>query len=173
MIDLKGDGELCYDILRNILKDYLDIVTWYRRDSIVQGPLRILVSGSKPYERIEAEKIRYVTIDGSFSDLDTRAKYKSIARVSDPFGKFYRLKWLKTKGSIKYNKLVEQIAIAHAQKREIRFYAAPQNKIWWKIMSDLGGDWVNVDKLGAYKRFYNKMQQQKKRLSAYKVNSSI
>lgn len=173
MIDLKGDGELCYDVLRNILKDYLDIITWYTRDTVIQGPLKILVSGSKPYERIEAEKIRYVTIDGSFSDLDTRSKFKSIARVSDPFGKYYRLKWLKTKGSIKYNKLIEQITTAHAQNREVRFYAAPQNKTWWKLMMDLKGDWVNVDKLAAYKRFYNKIQKEKKRLSAYKVDSAI
>ena len=51
--------------------------------------------------------------------------------------------------------LAEYVSNAHAYGRKIRFWAASNKKKVWKELLDAEVDWINVDKLKKFKRFYS------------------
>lgn len=160
MIDLKGNGRKSYPVLHRILSNYEDIITVYYEDSIKKGPLEICVSGSKPYDLISKEKIRYVTIDGNInSDVYSEMPPTILQRVSDPWGKFFKWRGIGKMPDKQKKMLHELVNNAHKYNREIRFYAAGNNKNLWKELLDAGVDWINVDKLSKYRNFYKKYKK--------------
>lgn len=155
MIDLKGDGRKSYPVLHSILSRYEDILTIYYPDSVHHGPVRICVSGSRPYDLILAQSKRYVTIDGTigpnvYSDLLPT----QLERVSDPYHQFFKWNGIGRMPAKQKKLLQELVKNAHAHGREIRFYAAGNNKKIWRELLDAGVDWINVDDLGKFKSFY-------------------
>ncbi len=43
---------------------------------------------------------------------------------------------------------------AHKDGRKIRFWAMPDNAAVWQKLLDAGVDWMNVDDLKRYRKFY-------------------
>lgn len=157
MIDLKGDGRKSYPVLHRILSGYEDILTVYYEDSVKKGPLQVCVSGSRPYDLICEQKKRYVTIDGNIHyDVYSDLPPDLLQRVSDPYGKFFKWRGI-GKMPAKEKKLLHDLADnAHRFGRQIRFYGAGNNKKVWKELLDAGVDWINVDGLRKYRKFYKK-----------------
>jgi glycerophosphoryl diester phosphodiesterase len=52
-------------------------------------------------------------------------------------------------------KLKSLVEKAHAQKRLIRFWAAPDNEMAWKTLRDAGVDLLNTDDLAGLAKFLN------------------
>jgi alkaline phosphatase len=57
--------------------------------------------------------------------------------------------------------LDELVNLAHAEGRQIRFWAAPETPELWKQFLDLGVDWIHVDDIAAFQKFYLDYQQGK------------
>ena len=51
-------------------------------------------------------------------------------------------------------KLSELVNVAHDHNRQIRFFGLPQNVNVWRELLDAGVDWINVDKLEMFAKFY-------------------
>lgn len=153
MVDLKGDGRKSYPVLREVLKPYKHLLTVYRNDSVIPGPLQINVSGSVPIQMIQDEKERWVTIDGSVSrDLNPEISPMLVQRVSSPYHRFFKWKGI-GKQSLKEKELMDSLANkARMQRKELRFYAAGDNIKLWQALLDAGVYWINVDNL---RKFYD------------------
>jgi glycerophosphoryl diester phosphodiesterase len=162
MIDLKGDGRKSYPVLHSILSRYEDMLTVYSGDSVKHGPVRICISGSRPYDLILDQPKRYVTIDGRidrmvYSDLLPT----ELERVSDPYGRFFKWRGIGKMPEKQKKLLHDLVENAHAYGREIRFYGARNNARIWKMLLDAGVDWINVDDLGKFRQFYRRYEKKK------------
>lgn len=153
MIDLKGDGRKSYPVLREVLKPYKHLLTVYRNDSVISGPLQINISGSAPVQLIRDEAERWVTVDGSVSrDLDPEISPMVVQRVSSPYHRFFKWKGI-GKQPLKEKELMDSLANkARLQQKELRFYAAGNNVKIWQALLDAGVYWINVDDL---RKFYD------------------
>jgi hypothetical protein len=56
-------------------------------------------------------------------------------------------------------KLKSLVEKAHAQKRIIRFWEIPDNKIAWKTLADAGVDLINTDDLSGVAKFFAERKQ--------------
>lgn len=153
MIDFKT-GAGTYEVLKTILKKYEDILTVYRGDSVIhQRSVNILISGNAPYAELEQEDTAFITIDGSVAKMNDTANNRLIKRYSSSWGKYFT--W-KGKGQMPANQkamLINLVTQAHSLKKEIRFYHIPDKTKVWETLINAGVDWINTDKLAAYRKF--------------------
>ncbi|MCX7743073.1 MAG: hypothetical protein N2167_00765 [Flavobacteriales bacterium] len=164
MIDLKGDGNKSYPVLRQLLKPYKHLLTIYRKDSVFPGPIQINISGNVPVDLIRNELERWVTIDGSVSKgLDSIISPMLVQRVSSPYRHFFKWRGM-GKQPPDEKRVMDSLAhIAQLQHKELRFYAAGNNKKVWKALIDAGVYWINVDDLRKFYDFRLNYKPQKNR----------
>lgn len=160
MIDIKQDGETTYDLLKQALTPYKDLLTTYRNDSVISGALEINLSGHCPLALLKEEKERWATADLSIEKgLDSNLSHHLVKRVSSPYRKYFKWRGMGTQPIAEKNKLDSLVALAHTQQKQIRFYAAPNNEKVWTTLLDAGVDWINVNKLKSFNAFmHNRMK---------------
>lgn len=153
MIDFKT-GAGTYAVLKNILKKYEDILTVYKGDSVIyQRAVNILISGNAPYAELQQEDTAFITIDGNLSKMNDTINRKLITRYSSSWSKYFT--W-KGRGEIPATQkavLINFVTQAHSLKKEIRFYHIPDKEKVWQTLMEAGVDWINTDKLAAYRKF--------------------
>lgn len=150
MVDIKRNPEKAYSLLKSLCEKYEDILTVRYRNSLAvkEGPIQILLSGSKPYEALYADSIRYMQLDGGLGDIGNQ-KFgpEIIPRVSTSYrGNF---QW-RGYGKISYKELQflkETVKRAMEDGRELRFWGMPNNLKVLNLMLKEGVHWLNIDRL--------------------------
>lgn len=153
MIDFKT-GAGTYTLLKSILKKYEDILTVYQGDSVIhQRAVNILISGRAPYAELQQEDTALVTIDGNLSAMNDTISRKLITRYSSSWSKYFTWKGRGEIPASQKTMLINLVTQAHYLKKEIRFYHIPDKEKVWQTLIDAGVDWINTDKLAAYRKF--------------------
>lgn len=161
MLDIKQNAAKSYDLLKLLCLKYQHLITTYYpfQDSIAYGKVDILLSGNKPYAEVLNDSVRFMLIDGGLNDINDTVKTSQIApRVSANY--HHHFKW-RGKGAMPQKERQELrilVQKAHADHRKLRFWAMPNNSSVWKVFLDEGVDWINVDKLEDFQKFYWKHQ---------------
>ncbi len=153
LIDIKSKAEPTYLALRELLKKYAKIFTKVENGKVTQGAVTAVLSGNRPFETVEKQKVRWVAMDGRPSNLDSKKPAHFIPLISERWGKLF--KW-RGKGPFpeeEQKKLKSIIKKAHAKKRRVRFWATPEDPIVWKVLLDHKVDHINTDKLEALRKF--------------------
>ena len=157
MIDLKRNAAQGYASIRKLAMEYESLFTiWYpNQDSVKYGPVELLVSGHKPWKQLLFDSIRYMRIDGGLGQIgDTLYKVELAPRVSARYGSQFKWRGKGAMPAIESEKLKALVRAAHADGRQIRFWAMPNNLKVWQAMRDAGVDWLNVDKIRRLKRWH-------------------
>lgn len=155
MLDIKRQSTLAYQQLRRLCQKYEHLLTVHYPDSTKKGALQVILSGNKPYELVYNDSVRYMLIDGSLGIVgDSLYTAGVVPRVSASYGS--QFKW-RGKGDMPAKQLEKLQAIvqkAHADNRRVRFWAMPNNERVWRTFLDAGVDWMNVDDLKRFKKFW-------------------
>jgi glycerophosphoryl diester phosphodiesterase len=157
MIDIKRDGAEAYALLRQLCQKYQHLITHYfpKNDSVSYGKVDILLSGHKPYAQVLVDSVRYMLIDGSLSDIGHPERSAVIApRVSAAYHSLFKWRGIGQMPEHENKKLKNIVEKAHKDGRKVRFWAMPNNAAVWRTMHDAGVDWMNVDNLKRYRKFY-------------------
>ncbi|CAN5442120.1 phosphatidylinositol-specific phospholipase C/glycerophosphodiester phosphodiesterase family protein [soil metagenome] len=153
MIDFKDEGEKTYQVLKPILERYKEMLTVTGLGA-KNGYVHILISGDKPYTSVAKETTRLVSLDYKFEFCREHADDTFITRSSDTYKKYFtwngqgEMPW---KEKLMLDELINQ---AHAEGRQIRFWAGPETPELWKLFLDMGVDWIHVDDIKAFQKFY-------------------
>lgn len=155
MIDIKTSADPTYAKLKEILDRYKDILAVYSHDSLIKaGPIHILLSGSKPYDKLLSEQTSYATLDGDIKNIK-EPKYRStITRYSDPWGLYFTWTGVGPIPEEEKERLDTLVRDIHQQGKQIRFYGAPDKEAVWRVLLNAHVDWVSTDKLKEYAHFY-------------------
>jgi hypothetical protein len=89
MIDLKSDKVSTYRALVEIFSNYKGMIEWYRGDSVVSGPVRVVLSGNPPIELMQSESERYFSVDGRFELWNKDYTSELMPRVSASYWQFF------------------------------------------------------------------------------------
>ena len=155
MIDVKRNAAEAYRLLKTLGEKYTDLVTIRYKDSdfIKEGPLELLVSGSKPYDELLKDSIRYMQIDGGFGNIgDSKFNSDLVPRVSSSYGGHFRWRGRGEMPEKELASLRDLLKRAHADGRQVRFWAMPNRLKVWELMCGEGVDWLNVDRIKKLKR---------------------
>lgn len=151
MIEFKNDGELCYVKLKEIIEKYKPLFC----DRMGKGgPIKILITGNKPWKTLLQGNEQFVTADGDIKQIAESTPAYIIERVSDPYTNHFTWRGRGKMPKAQKEKLLELVKVAHYHGRQIRFYSLPQNERVWAALLDAGVDWINVDKLEKFATFY-------------------
>ncbi len=156
MVDLKSEKVATYLALRDIFKNYLDMIEWYNDYEVVAGPVKVVLSGGPPIDLIQKQAKRYFSVDGSVEQWGEDYPAELMPRASTNYRTYF--KWY-GKGEIpadELHKMRDLIQLAHSKNRKIRFWGCPNSIEVWKRLMDEGVDWINVDDLQGFNAFYRK-----------------
>lgn len=154
MIDFKTSGAETYAQLKKVLKNYEDLITIYKNDSVIQQrAINILISGNSPAPQLLKEDSAFATLDAGMQSMENTSVSKVSTRFSSAWETYFM--W-RGKGNIPVKekmKLDSLVAKAHQLKKEIRFYHIPDKPVVWQTLLAAGVDWINTDKLEEFRKF--------------------
>lgn len=153
LIDVKTEPITTYFALRDVLKQYQNILTTFSTGSRIPKAVRAIISGNRAQPVMASETTRYAAIDGRLADLNSNVSPNLIPLISDSWANNFT--W-RGQGSIpieERRKLRQFVSTAHAQGRDIRFYAAPDNILMWRELLNANIDLINTDNLAGLQKF--------------------
>ena len=153
MIDIKSNAELTYAALREVLKNYADILTRFESNRIHTNAVIAILSGNRALATARAEPIRFAAIDGRLPDLESNPPAAFMPLVSDEWTKYFKWRGVGPLPNDERAKLRELANRAHAQGRRLRLWSTPDNPAGWKEQRDGGADLINTDKLAELEAF--------------------
>ena len=121
-----------------------------------QGWMKIVISGSRPLPVDFRYYPSYIFFDDDLRQKHTTESWSRVGLVSLPFPRIS--KW-NGKGRINPRdkaKLRHVIDSTHAAGKQIRFWAAPDNRRSWKLQKKLRADLIGTDKVTELARYLKK-----------------
>lgn len=147
LIDIKGDAEPTYRVLREALEPYRKLLTRYERGKVLPGAVSIILSGNRPRALLEAETNRLVALDGRLTDLGTGASPALVAWISDNWQLNFKWRGTGPLSSEERSRLTDLVRRAHAEGFRLRFWAIPDTPAAWTELRQAGVDLINTDHL--------------------------
>jgi hypothetical protein len=158
LIDLKTAAEPTYRRLHEVLSEYREMLTVFGPDGRKEGAVLVVVSGNRPLEFMQSQKLRYAGCDGRLTDLDSDLLADLIPMISDHWGRTFSWRGEGPMPAEERAKLDEIVRKSHAKGRLVRFWATPdlrspaRDALWRQLLS-AGVDLINTDDLEGLRRF--------------------
>ena len=153
LIDVKSDAEATYAALRELLKEYADMLTVFRNGGVQTNAITVIISGNRAPKTMAAESVRYAAVDGRMEDLESNAPGSLIPLVSDNWTKVFKWRWNGVMPEEARRRLGKIVTKAHAQGRKVRFWATPDKPEVWAALFDAGVDLINTGDLAGLQKF--------------------
>ncbi len=148
LIDLKTPGKETIPVLIRELQPYLKLFA-------PAGPVRIVLSGDVPTPQEFSQYPDYLFFDGRPEINYSKTQLERVGLISQSFANY--TKWNGKGILVKKEKEALETVIkqVHGQGKKIRFWGTPDNINAWKMLMNMGIDYLNTDKveeLGPYLR---------------------
>jgi hypothetical protein len=155
VIDIKSESKATYAALKELLANYREILTSYHDNQVEARAVTVILTGGFPRATIEAEKTRWVALDGGLEDLDATPSPSAdlVPRVQANWRDHFKWRGQGDMPERERAKLKAMTAEAHAQHRQIRFWNLPDRlSVWRELLAD-GVDLINTDDLRGCSEF--------------------
>lgn len=155
LIDVKSDSEKTYVVLDAVLRRYADILTIYAGDTVVEGPVVVVISGERAINAMRRAPVRFAGVDGRLADLELtpRASRAFMPLVSDSWDRITKWKGAGPAPDNVRPDVERAVARAHAQGQQLRFWGTPDDTAVWHLLRDAGVDLIGADDLDALQDF--------------------
>lgn len=158
LIDIKSDGEATYTALDKVLKRYPKLVTHWRNGRDKTRAVTAVVSGNRPLDLMEQQKIRFAGYDGRLSDLTSGLPASLMPLVSDNWTTHFTWNGDGPMPADQRKKLRGIVRTAHAEGYRVRFWetpdtAGPERTAVWTELRDADVDHLNTDDLAGLRDF--------------------
>jgi len=153
LVELKSEWQTSYPVLREILKQYAGMLTTFRSGATETNAIRVIITGHRSKEMFAGESIRYAGVDGELTDLDSGAPADLVPWISSNWGQSFKWRGTGPMPEAEKLKLQSIVARAHAQGRQVRFWGAPDQPVFWREMRANDVDLINTDDLDGAQKF--------------------
>ena len=153
LIDVKSEAESTWAALRDVLKNYADILTRFESNRIETNTVIAIISGNRAEVTMAGEQVRFAALDGRLPDLDRNPPIALVPLVSDNWTKQFQWRGAGPLPDDERAKLRATVQRAHAQGRRLRLWAAPDNLNGWRELRAAGVDLLNTDHLRELESF--------------------
>ncbi len=156
LVDIKSDAKKTYDVLHKQLSEYAAMLHVVRENELKTGPIQVVISGSRPIEKMRAQSLRFAGYDGRLGDLDSDATVHLMPLISDNAKKLFTWRGSKPMPADELTRLRDVVKKAHARGRKVRFWATPDRQSVWWLLHREGVDYINTDDLAGLASFLRK-----------------
>jgi len=153
LIDIKSAAEPTWLALRDVLKNYRDILTRFESNTIHTNAVMVIVSGNRAENAIGAEATRFAAIDGRLPELERNPPVALFPLISDNWTKHFTWRGQGPLPEAERTKLRELVSRTHAQGRRLRLWATADRVEAWKELRAAGVDLINTDDLAGLEKF--------------------
>lgn len=157
LIDIKSEAEPTYRALHEELRRYDRILTTFQPSGVEDGAVTAIVSGNRPRELMQQQRVRYAAYDGRMSDLGVATDQSFVPLISDNWTRHFTWMGDGPMPDEEREKLRNIVATAHANGQRVRFWAtpevAPAREEVWKELLAAEVDYINTDHLDALEQF--------------------
>ena len=153
LIDLKSDWTQIYPVLRNVLKDYADILMSFHDGAKQTNAIIAIITGNRSKAMFDGESIRYAAYDGELKDLESGDNADLIPWISSEWSKTFTWRGNGAMPGTEQQKLDDIVARAHRQGRKVRFWGAPDKAVFWGELLKHNVDLISTDDLEGAQKF--------------------
>jgi glycerophosphoryl diester phosphodiesterase family protein len=157
LIDIKSEAASTYLALHEELEGYGGILTKFGPRSVRDGAVTAIVSGNRPRELMQQQRVRYAAYDGRLSDLGVATDQTFVPLISDNWTRNFTWTGDGPMPSKERKKLRSIVETAHANGQRVRFWAtpeqSPQREAVWEELLAARVDYINTDHLDALQEF--------------------
>ena len=158
LIDIKTGAVATYKTLDRILAEYRDIFTSFGPDGRSGKAVLAIISGNRPRELMESQKLRYAGCDGRLTDLESESPADLVPMISDNWSKHFTWNGTGEMPAKERDRLREIVQKAHEKGRLVRFWSTPDNPsparaALWRELLSAGVDLINTDDLKGLRQF--------------------
>ena len=158
LVDIKNTGAATYTELDRVLRGYRKMLTSYRAGRVFRDAVTIVISGDRPRELMQAQRVRYAFYDGRSTDLNSGAPASFIPLISDNWNILFTWQGVGPMPAAEQAKLRQFVRDAHANCQRVRFWATPdtpgpaRDAIWRELVA-ADVDHINTDDLAGLEAF--------------------
>lgn len=161
LIDFKNDGMKPYKLLHQILQDYKEMLTTYCSGVKKAGAVTVIVSGNRPFEYMQQQKVRYAGYDGRIPELDAGILPSLMPLVSDNWTNHFTWRGVGVMPAAEKEKLLQFVQMAKENGYLLRFWSTPENpeiekENVWAELKNAGVDLISTDDLEGLSVFFSK-----------------
>jgi hypothetical protein len=161
LIDIKSEATSTYRALHEELEvydeDYEGMLTQFGPRGVKDGAVTAIVSGNRPRELMQQQRVRYAAYDGRLSDLGVATDQTFVPLISDNWTNHFTWMGDGPMPSSEREKLRSIVETAHANGQRVRFWAtpeqSPQREAVWEELLAAHVDYINTDHLSALEAF--------------------
>lgn len=158
LIDIKTGAVETYKTLDRILAEYRDIFTSFGPGGRSDKAVLAIISGNRPREFMESQKLRYAGCDGRLTDLESEYSADLIPMISDNWRNHFKWNGTGEMPAEEHDKLRGIVQKAHEKGRLVRFWSTPDNpsparEALWRELFSAGVDLLNTDDLEGLRQF--------------------
>jgi hypothetical protein len=157
LIDIKSDAVPTYRALHEELEDYQGMLTKFGPRGVRDGAITAIVSGNRPRELMERQRVRYAAYDGRLSDLGVATQQTFVPLISDNWTRNFTWTGDGPMPPEEREKLRSIVATAHSHGQRVRFWetpeVSPQREAVWQELLAAHVDYINTDHLSALEAF--------------------
>ncbi|HYG33938.1 MAG TPA: phosphatidylinositol-specific phospholipase C/glycerophosphodiester phosphodiesterase family protein [Clostridia bacterium] len=153
LIDIKGDWETTYPVLREVLKQYADMLSSYQAGKKETRAVAVVISGNRSKAMFADESVRYAALDGNLDDLNAGEPADLMPWISTNWERSFRWRGSGDLSGPEKIKLRDLVTQAHQHGQRLRFWGAPDEPKFWKEMLANGVDLINSDDLPGLEKF--------------------
>ena len=157
LIDIKSEAASTYLALHEELEEYEGMLTKFGPRGVRDGAVTAIVSGNRPRELMQQQRVRYAAYDGRLSDLGVATDQTFVSLISDNWTRHFTWTGDGPMPSKERKKLRSIVETAHANGQRVRFWATPelssQREAVWHELLAAKVDYINTDHLSALEVF--------------------
>jgi glycerophosphoryl diester phosphodiesterase len=157
LIDIKSGAVPTYLALHEELRRYNRMLTTFRPSGVKDGAVTAIVSGNRPRELMQQQRVRYAAYDGRLGDLGVATDQSFVPLISDNWTRHFTWMGVGPMPEAEREKLKDIVATAHANGQRVRFWETPEisparEEVWEELLA-AEVDYINTDHLEALERF--------------------
>ena len=153
LIDVKTAADETYTALHEVLAAYADVLTTATGGQTEQKAVTTILSGNRAIDLVKKQPVRYIAIDGRPENLQSNEPSHLVPWISANWNLLFTWKGDGPMPADEKQKLTDLVGRAHAQDRQVRFWATPEKAAVWVELSAAGVDYINTDKLAEIQKF--------------------
>jgi hypothetical protein len=157
LIDIKSDAVPTYRALHKDLRSHQQMLTRFVPNGVNDGAVTAVVSGNRPRELMQQQRVRYAAYDGRLSDLGTATDSSFVPLISDNWTRHFVWQGVGPMPEAERQMLRRIVGTAHATGQRVRFWATPeqppQREAVWQELLEAQVDYINTDHLDALQDF--------------------
>ncbi len=158
LIDIKNTGEATYAEIHETLGRYPQLMTRFVGDRVQDGPVTAVISGDRPRDMMQQQRLRFAGFDGRLADLDSGLSASFMPLVSDRWTDHFTWDGDGPMPETERAQLLDIVARADAAGYRLRFWETPDDptpsreRVWTELLA-AGVDHLNTDDLAGLRHF--------------------